>query len=164
MNTRIDDRPTISQAELEEARALLTQHIRSVGLKHTTQRDTILETFLGTHEHLSSEQLLQLVRQRDPKVGLTTVYRTMKLLRDCGLASEVAFHDGVVRYEHQHKRRNHHHLVCTRCGASAEFFSPEVDKLEGEIGRRFHYKTTRHTFQIYGVCAKCQEQENKAKP
>jgi Fur family ferric uptake transcriptional regulator len=161
LKTRIDDHPTISQEELEEARALFSRHIRSVGLKHTAQRNIILETFLGTHDHLSSDQLLQLVRQHDPKVGLTTVYRTLKLLRDCGLASEVAFHDGVMRYEHQHKRRSHHHMVCTRCGASAEFFSPEVDKVEKEIGRRFHYETTRHTFQIYGICEKCRGQERE---
>ncbi len=156
---RIDDHPAVSQAELKEARALFSRHIKSVGLKHTTQRDTSLETYLGTRDHLSTEQLLQLVRQRDAKIGLTTVYRTLKLLRDCGLASEVAFHDGVVRYEHQHKRRSHHHMVCTGCGASAEFFSPEVDKVEKEIGRRFDYDTARHTFQIYGLCESCRKPE-----
>lgn len=163
LKTRIDDHPAVSQAEFKEARALFSRHIKGVGLKHTTQRDTILETFLGTRDHLSTEQLLQLVRQRDAKIGLTTVYRTLKLLRDCGLASEVAFHDGVVRYEHQHKRRSHHHMVCTGCGASAEFFSPEVDKVEKEIGRRFHYETTRHTFQIYGLCESCRKQQGTAR-
>ena len=162
LKTRIDDHPAVSQAELNEARSLFSRHIKSVGLKHTTQRDTILETFLGTRDHLSTDQLLQLVRQRDARIGLTTVYRTLKLLRDCGLASEVAFHDGVVRYEHQHKRRSHHHMVCTRCGASAEFFSAEVDKVEKEIGRRFRYTTSRHTFQIYGICEDCREQERAA--
>ncbi len=156
LKTRIDDHPAVTQAELQEARSHFSRHIKSIGLKHTTQRDTILETFLETRDHLSTEQLLQLVRQRDARIGLTTVYRTLKLLQDCGLASEVAFHDGVVRYEHQHKRRSHHHMVCTRCGASAEFFSPEVDKVEKEIGRRFHYETARHTFQIYGLCESCR--------
>jgi Fur family ferric uptake transcriptional regulator len=85
------------------------------------------------------------------------VYRTLKLLAECGLASEVAFHDGIARYEHQYNRRSHHHMVCTGCGSSVEFFSNEVDKLEQEIGRKYHYLTTRHSFQIYGVCEDCRK-------
>lgn len=155
MQTRIDDHATVTREELQEAQERFLRHLRRVGLKRTDQRDTILQTFLETRDHLSTEQLLQLVRKRDARIGLTTVYRTLKLLTECGLASEVAFHDGVARYEHQHKRRSHHHMVCTACGASAEFFSPEVDALEKEIGRRFKYETTRHTFQIYGICENC---------
>jgi Fur family ferric uptake transcriptional regulator len=73
------------------------------------------------------------------------------------LASEVAFHDGIARYEHQYNRRSHHHMVCTECGSSVEFFSPEVDRLEQEIGRKHHYLTTRHTFQVYGICEDCRK-------
>jgi Fur family transcriptional regulator, ferric uptake regulator len=47
--------------------------------------------------------------------------------------------------------------VCTSCGSSVEFFSPEVRKLEQEIGRKHHYVTTRHTFQIYGLCEECRK-------
>jgi Fur family ferric uptake transcriptional regulator len=96
------------------------------------------------------------VKKKDARIGITTVYRTLKLLAACGLASEVAFHDGVARYEHQYNRRSHHHMVCTACGSSVEFFSPEVGRLEQEIGRKYHYLTTRHTFQIYGVCDSCR--------
>ena len=104
----------------------------------------------GTYE--VNETLLHHAR-----IGFTTVYRTLKLLAECGLASEVAFHDGIARFEHQYNRRSHHHMVCTECGGSVEFFSPEVDRLEQEIGRKHHYATTRHTFQIYGVCEDCRK-------
>ena len=93
----------------------------------------------------------------DFRVSRPTVYRTLKLLAECGLASEVAFHDGIARYEHQYNRRSHHHMVCTECGSSVEFFSSEVDRLEQEIGRKHHYLTTRHTFQVYGVCEDCRK-------
>jgi Fur family ferric uptake transcriptional regulator len=114
-----------------------------------------------TREHLSVDELHRLVKKRDPKIGVTTVYRTLKLLTECGLASEVAFHDGVTRYEHQHNRRSHHHMVCTTCGSSVEFFSPEVDNIEQEIGRQFRYDTRRHTFQIYGVCEDCTKKSTR---
>src|SRR5438309_8788639 len=161
LQKRIDDQPTISREMIREAQAILLRHLKRVGLKHTEQRDTILRTFLETREHLSTDELHRLVKKRDPKIGYTTVYRTLKLLAECGLASEVAFHDGISRYEHQHNRRSHHHMVCTECGNSVEFFSPEVDKLEQEIGRRFHYETRRHTFQIYVLCDDCRKRTSR---
>jgi Fur family transcriptional regulator, ferric uptake regulator len=157
LHRRIDDHTSISRESLRDAEELFHAHLKRVGLKHTEQRDTILKTFLETREHLSTEEIHRLVQKRDPRIGVTTVYRTLKLLTECGLASEVAFHDGVARYEHQHNRRSHHHMVCTDCGASAEFFSPEVDRIEQEVGRKFHYETTRHTFQIYGRCEECRK-------
>jgi Fur family ferric uptake transcriptional regulator len=157
---RIDDQPTISREMIREAEGILHRHLKGVGLKHTEQRDTILRTFLETREHLSTDELHRLVKKQDPKIGFTTVYRTLKLLAECGLASEVAFHDGIARYEHQYNRRSHHHMVCTECGSSVEFFSPEVDGLEQEIGHKHRYVTTRHTFQIYGVCEDCRKKNN----
>src|SRR6266436_2057438 len=157
LQKRIDDQPSISPEMVQEAEGILHKHLKRVGLKQTAQRDTILRTFLETREHLSIEELHRLVKKKDPRIGYTTVYRTLKLLAECRLASEVAFHDGIARYEHQHNRRSHHHMVCTGCGSSVEFFSPEVDKLEQEIGRKFHYETRRHTFQIYGLCEECRK-------
>ncbi len=142
---------------MREAQEIFYTHLKRVNLKHTEQRDTILRTFLETRDHLSTDELFRLARKKDPKIGFTTVYRTLKLLAECGLASEVAFHDGVARYEHQFNRRSHHHMVCTDCGVSVEFFSPEVGKLEEEIGHKYHFETTRHTFQIYGVCEDCKK-------
>lgn len=163
LQKRIDDQPTISREMVREAEAILLRHLKRVGLKHTAQRDTILRTFLETREHLSTEQLYRLVHKKDPKVGFTTVYRTLKLLAECGLASEVAFHDGIARYEHQYNRRSHHHMVCTSCGSSVEFFSPEVDHLEQEIGQKYRYATTRHTFQIYGTCEDCRKKNGSGR-
>src|ERR1700723_4381631 len=141
LQKRIDDQPTISREMVREAQEILHRHLKDVGLKQTPQRDTILRTFLETRDHLSTDELHRLVQKRDPRIGYTTVYRTLKLLAECGLASEVAFHDGIARYEHQHNRRSHHHMVCTECGASVEFFSAEVSKLEQEIGRKFRFDT-----------------------
>jgi Fur family ferric uptake transcriptional regulator len=157
LQRRIDDHAPPTREAMREAQDIFYKHLKRVGLKHTDQRDTVLCTFLETRDHLSTDELFRLVRKKDPKIGFTTIYRTLKLLAECGLASEVAFHDGVARYEHQFNRRNHHHMVCTECGVSVEFFSPEVGKLEEEIGRKHHFDATRHTFQIYGICEDCRK-------
>jgi len=154
---RVDDQPSISPQMLREAESVFHNHLHRVGLKHTGQRDTILRTFLDTRDHLSTDDLYRLVRKQDERIGFTTVYRTLKLLAECGLASEVAFHDGIARYEHQYNRRNHHHMVCTECGSSVEFFSTDIERIEREMGRKHKYLTTRHTFQIYGVCDACRK-------
>ena len=158
---RIDDTVVTSAEGVREAEQIFHRHLKRIGLKHTEQRDTILRTFLETREHLSTDELYRLVKQKDPGIGVTTVYRTLKLLAECGLASAVAFYDGIARYEHQFNRRSHHHMVCVECGGSVEFFSPEVDRLEQEIGRRHRYVTTRHTFQIYGICEPCRSKSRR---
>src|SRR6516165_1792357 len=134
LQKRVDDQPTISRQMIREAQEILHRHLKGVGLKQTAQRDTILRTFLETRDHLSTDELHRLVKKKDARIGYTTVYRTLKLLAECHLASEVAFQDGISRYEHQYNRRGHNHMVCTECGSSVEFFAPELDRLEQEIG------------------------------
>src|ERR1700685_606612 len=162
LQKRIDDQPSISREMVREAQGILHQHLKRVGLKQTAQRDTILRTFLEPRDHLSTDELHRLVQKKDARSGFTTVYRTLKLLAECGLASEVAFNDGIARYEHQYQRRNHHHMVCTDCGSSVEFFSADIERIEREIGRKHKYLTTRHSFQIYGMCEKCQKKPKRA--
>jgi Fur family transcriptional regulator, ferric uptake regulator len=142
---------------LGDAQEILREHLSRLGLKHSSQRHTILRIFLETREHLSIEELHSLVKKHDATIGYTTVYRTLKLFTQCGLAAEVEFHDGVSRYEHRLHRRSHHHMVCTVCGDSVEFSCPEVEEIEHRIARKFHYAASRHIFQIYGTCDACEK-------
>src|SRR3954462_15238774 len=157
LQKRIDDQPTISRQMVREAQDILHRHLKGVGLKQTAQRDTILGTFLETRDHLSTEELHRLVQKKDAGIGFTTVYRTLKLLAECVLASEVAFHDGIARYEHQYNRRSHNHMVCTECGSSVEFFSPGGGEGEQSMGQKPPSAPPRHTFQIYGICEDCRK-------
>ncbi len=139
------------------AQQMLNDHLSQLRLKRSSQRDTILRVFLATRDHLTTEELHELVKKREATIGYTTVYRALKLFTQCGLATEVEFYDGVARYENRLNRRNHHHMICTTCGDSVEFFSPEIERIEWRIGKRFHYSTTQHSFQIYGTCETCQK-------
>src|SRR6185312_15111962 len=91
LQSRVDDHPAISRENVREAQSIFQNHLRQVGLKQTAQRDVILRAFLDTRDHLSTDELYRLVKKRDNSIGFTTVYRTLKLLAECGLASEVAF-------------------------------------------------------------------------
>jgi len=159
---RVDDPHGSHDDLLSVAERILSGYLREKGLKQSTKRDRVLEVFLDTREHLSTEDLHRLVKKKDASIGYTTVYRTLKLLAQCGLAFEVDFQDGVVRYEHGLNRRTHHHMVCTSCGDSVEFFAPELEKVQRRIGSQFQFEPSRHTFQILGTCQACRKKNRPA--
>jgi Fur family transcriptional regulator, ferric uptake regulator len=142
---------------LSEEQEVFLRHIQRAGLKRTAQRDLILDVFLRTEEHLSSEDLYRLVKQEDPTIGQTTVYRTLKLLTDAGLAREVRFGDGRTRYEHNYKHPHHDHMICTQCGKTIEFFSADLEKLQDRIAARHKFEITHHTLRMFGYCAVCRD-------
>src|SRR5437764_13565047 len=140
---------------MTEEQEVFLNHIQRAGLKRTAQRDLILDVFLRTEEHLSSEDLYRLVQQEDPDIGQTTVYRTLKLLTDAGLAREVRFGDGRTRYEHNYKHPHHDHLICTECGMTIEFYSAELEAIQDSIVAEYEFTPTQHSLRIFGVCAQC---------
>jgi Fur family ferric uptake transcriptional regulator len=144
-----------SEDEREEVR-VFHEHIRRSGLKRTAQRDLILDVFLRTEGHVSSEDLYELVKAEDPSVGFTTVYRTLKLLQECGLARDVQYYDGRMLYEHDIKQTHHDHLICTSCGKLIEFFSEVIENMQDEIAARHQFRPESHSLRIFGKCHDCQ--------
>lgn len=141
---------------MTEEKEIFHEHIQKAGLKRTSQRDLILDVFLRTEKHLSSEDLYELVKQEDPGVGHTTVYRTLKLLVDAGLAREVRFGDGRTRYEHNYKHPHHDHMICTECSTTVEFFSAELEATQETIAAKYGFELTHHSLRIFGVCERCR--------
>ena len=141
---------------MTEEQEVFLQHIQKQGLKRTSQRDLILDMFLRTEEHLSSEDLYRLVRQEDPSIGQTTVYRTLKLLTEAGLAREVRFGDGITHYEHNYKHQHHDHMICSECGRIIEFFSAELEALQDQIAAKHRFQISHHLHRIIGLCAECR--------
>ena len=145
---------------MSEEQQVFLKHIQQQGLKRTSQRDLILDVFLRTEEHLSSEDLYRLVKKEDPSIGQTTVYRTLKLLSEAGLAREVRFGDGRTHYEHNYKHQHHDHMICTECGKVIEFLSEEIESLQDQMADNFGFKPTHHSLRMWGVCAECQIKAN----
>src|SRR6266576_3978699 len=141
---------------MTEEQEVFLQHIQKKGLKRTAQRDLILDMFLRTEDHLSSEDLYRLVQKQDPTIGQTTVYRTLKLLTEAGLAREVRFGDGITHYEHNYKHQHHDHMICSECGRIIEFFSAELEAIQDAMAARHRFRVTQHLLRIIGVCAECR--------
>lgn len=139
----------------EVEREALARYLEAHNLKRTRQRDVILDAFLAAKGHVSSEDLYQTIRKKNPRIGYTTVYRTMKLFVEAGLAEERHFDDGVARYEVE--QDHHDHLVCTRCGKIVEFESDLIEKTQTEIAAKYGFRIVRHRHELYGHCSTCRD-------
>ncbi len=141
---------------MTEEQEVFLAHIQEKGLKRTAQRDLILDVFLRTEEHLSSEDLYRLVHKEDSSVGQTTVYRTLKLLAEAGLAREVRFGDGLTHYEHHYKHQHHDHMICSNCGKIIEFYSAELEAIQDAMAAKHKFQVEQHLLRIIGICADCR--------
>jgi Fur family ferric uptake transcriptional regulator len=137
--------------------AVFRQWIKEQGLKATAQREDIAQAFFSTNRHISVEELYNEVRRLNPRVGYATVYRTVKLLKECGLAAERHFADGQARFENVEAERHHDHLICERCGRIVEFIQPQIEQLQEAVAQRFGFIATNHKMEIYGICKECRE-------
>jgi len=141
----------------QAAHARLLAHMRRHGLKLTRQREQILQTFLAAEKHVGVEELLGLVRQGQPGIGHATVYRTMKLFVDSGIATERKFSEGATLYEPEDGGHDHHdHLICTRCGKIVEWENEAIEALQEEVATQHGFVLTDHKMELYGTCGDCQ--------
>ncbi len=141
----------------EQEREIFLDHIRRAGLRRTDQRDLIMSIFLSTEDHLTIEDLHRLVQKKDPTVGHTTVYRTLRLLTEAGLAREVRFGDNKTYFEHHYNHDHHDHMICTGCGRVIEFFSAAIESLQDKMARQYQFIPTHHSLRMWGICLDCQE-------
>jgi Fur family transcriptional regulator, ferric uptake regulator len=139
----------------------LGAHLQRRGLRHSQVRDLVVEAFLAAREHVSVEELTRRVRRRG--IGQATVYRTLRLLAECGLAAPRQFGDGVTRYEPLEARSHHDHLICTACGKIAEFESPQIEALQIQVARRHGFTVESHKLELYGRCAACLSKAREAR-
>ena len=142
----------MGQERLEQ----LHQYLNDKGLKQTKQRDIIAATFFQTKKHIKIEELLQEVRKVEPSIGYVTVYRTLLLLKECGLAHQRHFGEGQSLFENS--GHHHDHLICIKCGAITEFEDDRIEALQEKICQSFNFKTVSHRHEIYGACSRCQEE------
>ncbi len=145
-----------AEHDVEQLRARLNEYMNRHGLRSTEQRRLVTEMFFASSDHLSIEDLLEKVRLEEPKIGYATVYRTLKLLKDCGLAFERHFGDGVSRYEVAWANEHHDHMICVECERIVEFEDEAIESLQHKVAARLGFKLVRHKLELYGVCADCQ--------
>ncbi|MGD0917000.1 MAG: transcriptional repressor [Thermodesulfobacteriota bacterium] len=136
--------------------------ISNGGLKATKQREEIFNLFLSSPGHKNLAQIHAQVTKLNPKIGYTTVYRTLKLLTRLGLATQRKFGDGETRYEPASKGSHHDHLICLDCGKIVEFEDQTLETLQNRIAQRHRFKITHHRMELYGRCEECCRKKGTA--
>lgn len=143
--------------------ARLDAYIERKGLRSTGQRRAIAEAFFSGPSHITIEELLTRARRGDPRIGYATVYRTLKLFTECGLAKEHDFGDGPTRYELASEGDDHHHdhLICLDCRRIIEFHDEAIEALQEKLAARLGFEIASHKHEIYGRCESCRKPRGK---
>jgi len=130
--------------------------LREHGLRLTAQRLAIAQAFFEGEGHPNADELYARVKVRNPAIGQATVYRTLRLLQEVGLASSSTFGTSASRFEAS-DGEHHDHLVCTQCDLIVEFVNPTIEQLQDDIAATHGFVLTSHRMELYGLCTSCQK-------
>lgn len=145
-------------SELEVLRDYLQQH----GLRFTPEREAIVREIFSRHDHFTVDELYLSLRQKRA-ISRASLYRTIPLLIEAGLISEVFQDSGQTRYEHTYGHEDHCHLRCRECGEVIEFHEPILADLEMRVSAEHGYLASGHRLEVLGTCPSCQKKSSSQK-
>ena len=134
---------------------IFKDYIKQFSLRWTPQRKLVLDVFLQQPGHVHIDDIYDRVREEDPTIGIATIYRTMKLLVESGLAEVHSFNNKTT-YERLFQVRHHDHLICKICNKTVEFEHPLIEKYQLEICQLHGFNLKSHRMDLYGICKDCQ--------
>lgn len=153
MENEFDNHSQLGLQMKEET--LLQEHIAKHHLKVTKERSAILRAFIEAERHVTAEELYRMMREKHASIGLATIYRTLNLFCECGLAEQRQFGDGHARYELTYNVNHHDHLVCTQCKKITEFENMDIEKLQEKVAKAHRFTIYSHKLELYGLCSDC---------
>ena len=135
-----------------------TRQILNVpGLRITSQRALILEIIRRGQGHLDADEVYRQAREKQPRLSLSTVYRTLQRLKKLGLVEELHFDEEHHHYEAK-PSSEHHHLLCLGCGKVVEFECPLSQKMKEDVSREKGFEVTDAEVRMRGYCPKCRQE------
>ncbi len=134
----------------------VVHRLSELGYRLTPQRMMILSAIEGSESHISAEEIYAQVVAKYPHVNISTVYRTLELLKRLGLVTETDLGEGRVRY-HPADKGHHHHLVCEECGAIIDLDESTLFPLKDALLRDYKFVADLRHLAIFGRCTNCQK-------
>ena len=144
------------------SRPSLAKELVARGVRMTAQRRLLVSIMQDSPRHLDAAKLLEIAKQRDPRIDRATVYRTIALLKDRGLIDELdLMHlEGEKHYYEAKTNRDHCHMACFGCGAIIEYISPAFEKLKNEMARQGDFQIRVVRLEVGGYCKRCRKAEH----
>jgi Fur family ferric uptake transcriptional regulator len=127
------------------------------GYRLTPQRTMILSIIEDSDTHINAEEIYAQVVARYPKVNISTVYRTLELLKQLGMIYEIDLGGGRVGY-HPEDKGHHHHLICRKCGAVIDINESALFSVKAILLQAFNFNADLKHLAIYGLCEKCNKE------
>ena len=127
-------------------------------------RFIILEAFLQTENHVTVDELVEILETNGRQLDSDLVRETLKLLCRFGFARKSRFDNGLIRYEHHHLGQHHDHMVCTKCRKIIEFTEERLEELQIQIAAAYGFHMLQHRMEIYGICSNCLKDRIKTMP
>lgn len=140
----------------KELQALLTEK----KLKKTSQRALIWKALLDSKGHPSVEEIRDALLNQGDRIGLATIYRTIKLLLESGFVRQSKLH-GMTRYEPLVNEPNHLHFICNACGTTVEFPSRKIEQLIRQVTKAKDFEERYSRYAIFGICKACLRKQRK---
>ena len=139
----------------EEGRRDLLQLLRDRGYRLTPQRMMVLEAIESSDDHISAEEIHSQAHAKYPYLNISTVYRTLELLKELGLVAETDLGGGRYLY-HPVGKAYHHHLVCRQCGRVRDIDVSAFGQLREELARRYGFDADFEHMAVFGTCKDCR--------
>ena len=134
----------------------IVSKLSELGYRLTPQRVMVLSAIENSDNHISAEEIYAQIVAKYPQVNISTVYRTLELLKRLGLVTETDLGGGRVRY-HPADKGHHHHLVCQECGAIIDLDESLLSSLKSTLLREYKFSADLRHLAIFGHCAKCSK-------
>jgi len=139
-----------------------TQELRQAGLRMTPQRLMIMDAVFHHDGHITAEDVHAKVQAEYPYVDLSTVYRTLQVLREQGLVVELQVPAGATQYEAV-LDDCHHHAICQRCGKMLELKPDALDPIRKQLLERHGFRAELTHMAIFGLCQACAQADEEIK-
>ena len=132
------------------------QALSEAGLRNTTQRALIISAIREGKGHLDASEVYRRIQTKQPRLSLSTVYRTIRALKKAGLVDEVHFDEGHHHYEMK-PATEHHHLLCLGCGKVIEFKYPLALLVKANVPEARDFDIVGSEVRMTGYCHACQQ-------
>ncbi|MBA7484868.1 Ferric uptake regulation protein [subsurface metagenome] len=134
----------------------IVNKLSELGYRLTPQRIMVLSAIEDSDDHISAEEIYAQIVAKYPRVNISTVYRTLELLKRLGLVTETDLGGGRVRY-HSAEKGHHHHLVCQECGAIIDLDESVMSSLKDTLLREYKFIADLRHLAIFGRCVDCSK-------
>jgi Fur family ferric uptake transcriptional regulator len=129
--------------------------LRSRGFRITPQREMIIEAIAHQGNHINADEVFALIQKRTQSMNIATVYRTLELLVEQGLASRIDLGEGRVIYA-TNQHGNHIHLVCRQCGKVVDANQEMLSSFNHQLQSDYHFAADLQHISLLGLCNECQ--------